>query len=264
MRFINLIVGIPANLFVIAFLIHNRKDSRTSDVFRGYLAVVDVSFGTIAPFSLLNRYIWQKKEVRSVLNFQFGMKDASSPLLLSFICLDYYMAVLFPITFRQLKHFKYRLVLLMVVLCFSSAYSVARAINQNTEVIFNTEIVAAFTWMVVCNVSILWALKKSHSAGKDEMHPKKKKAFKTVLSILCITVFHYLPPVVLLPLKPHFSLVFKCYVHYIAFGFLNLSSTVQPFVYLSRLEKIPFLSDKYIPKLSGGFTPNNNRQNLTL
>ncbi len=248
---INVAVGIPANLLVIAILIRNRKEPSTSDIFLGCLAFMDAYFGAMTPVSFLNLYHWQSKEVWSALKFAYGVKDTSGPLFLTCICLDRFVAVLFPVMFCQLKHMKYRLSLSVLVFGLTFAYSAAKAVGglPNFEKVFTGEILAAFTWMVVCNISILWALKKSRGAGKDEMHPMKKKAFKMVLSILCIIVFNYLPPVALFPFEDYYTPeVFRCYVQPVGFAFLNISSTIQPLVYLSRLEKLPFLSDACVKK----------------
>ncbi|XP_063328762.1 uncharacterized protein LOC134626765 [Pelmatolapia mariae] len=262
MQCINVILGIPANLLVIAILIHNRKEPSTSDIFLGCLAFMDAYFGAMTPLSFLNLYLWQLKEVWSAIKFSFGVKDTSGPLFLSCICLDRFVAVLFPIAFGQLKHFKYRLGLSVLVLCLTFAYSAAKMVGglPNFEKLFTGEVLAAFTWMVVCNASILWALKKSTGAGKDAMHPMKKKAFKMVLSILCIIVFNYLPLVALFPFEDYYSPhVFRCYVQPAGFAFLNISSTIQPLVYLSRLEKVPFLSDASIKKITSCFNPEKNQ-----
>ncbi|XP_070703575.1 G-protein coupled receptor 183-like [Pempheris klunzingeri] len=248
---INVVLGIPANILVIAILIHNRKEPSTSDIFLGCLAFMDAYFGTMTPVSFLNLYVWQSKGVWSAIKFSYGVKDTSGPLFLSCICLDRFVAVLFPVLFGQLKHIKYRLSLSIVVLCLTFAYSAAKVVGglPNFEKVFTGEVLATFLWMVVCNLSILWALKKSRGTGKGEMHPVKKKAFKTVLSILCIIVFNYLPPVALFPFENYYTPdVFRCYVQPVGFAFLNLSSTIQPLVYLSRLEKVPFLSDACVKK----------------
>ncbi len=248
---INVVVGIPANLLVIAILISNRKEPSTSDIFLGCLASMDIYFSAMTPVSFLNLYHWQSKEVWSALKFSYGVKDTSGPLFLSCICLDRFVAVLFPVTFGQLKHIKYRLSLSLLVFCLTFAYSAAKTVGglPNFEKVFTGEILATFAWMVVCNVCILWALKKSRGVGKDEMHPMKKKAFKTVLYILCIIVCNYLPPVALFPFEDYYSPdVFRCYVQPVGFAFLNISSTIQPLAYLVRLEKVPFLPEACVKK----------------
>ncbi|KAI5620933.1 mas-related G-protein coupled receptor member X1-like, partial [Silurus asotus] len=248
----NILIGFPANILVIAILIRNRHEPSTSDIFLGCLAFMDAYFGLMVPISFLNLFYWKTVKGYSALKFSYGVKDTSGPLFLSCICLDRFVAVVFPIAFSQLKHIKYRIGLSVFVLCLTFAYASAKTIGglPNFEKIFTGEILTTFTWMVICNLSILWALKRSRGAGKDEMHPMKKKAFKMVLSILFIIIFNYLPLVALFPFQDHYTpLVFSCYVQPAGYAFLNISSSIQPLVYLSRLEKIPFLSESLVNKL---------------
>lgn len=249
---INIVLGFPANVLVIAILIRNRREPSTSDIFLGCLAFMDAYFGLMVPISFLNLFYWKSKEGWSALKFSYGVKDTSGPLFLSCICLDRFVAVVFPITFSRLKHIKYRVGLTVIVLCLTLAYASAKTIGglPNFEKVFTGEVLATFTWMVICNISILWGLKRSRGAGKDEMHPMKKKAFKMVLSILCIIICNYLPLVALFPFEDHYSpLTFTCYVQPVGYAFLNISSTIQPLVYLSRLENIPFLPESLVKKL---------------
>jgi hypothetical protein len=95
---------------------------------------------------------------------------------------------------------------------------------------------AAFILMVFCNVSILWVLRRS-VAGKEEMHPVKKKAFRMVLIILGIIVFNYLPPVALLPFASYFSFEeFRCRVRPSVFSLMDASSTVEPLLYITKMD----------------------------
>ncbi|XP_030263714.1 G-protein coupled receptor 183-like [Sparus aurata] len=251
LQIINVVVGIPANTLLIAILISHRKEPSTSDIFLGCLAFMDIYFGVMTPITFINLYHWKSKDVWSSIKFSYGVKDTSGPLFLSCICLDRFVAVIFPVMFGQLKHIKYRLSLSVLVFCLTFAYSAAKMVGglPNFEKVFTGEILATFVWMIVCNASILWALKKSRGAGKDEMHPMKKKAFKTVLFIFWIIVLNYLPPVALFPFEDIYSPdVFRCYVQPVGFAFLNISSTIQPLSYLVRLEKVPFISDTCVKK----------------
>ncbi|XP_026882579.2 G-protein coupled receptor 183-like [Electrophorus electricus] len=239
----NIVVGLPANILVIAILIRNRRESSTSDIFLGCLAFMDAYFGLMVPVSFLNLYHWRSMKAWMALKFSYGVKDTSGPLFLSCICLDRFVAVLFPIAFGRLKATTYRAGLAALVLGLTFAYASAKTVGglPNFEKVFTAEVLATFTWMVVCNTSILWALKRSRGAGKDEMHPMKKKAFKVVLSLLAIIVCNYLPLVAVFPFQDHYSpMAFTCYIQPVGFAFLNISSSIQPLVYLSRLERVPF------------------------
>nr|XP_015194394.1 PREDICTED: hydroxycarboxylic acid receptor 2-like [Lepisosteus oculatus] len=245
-QIINVILGIPANVMVLWFLLRNMGEASTSDIFLLNLAFLDGFFGCMVPLDLVNVFFLNNKDAWRVQLFAYGLKDMGGPLFLSCVCLDRYVAVLHPITFTGLKDHKYRAACSVVVLAITLAYAIAKAIGgiENFEKIFTVSILASFAFMVFCNISILWALKRS-GPGKDEMHPMKKKAFKMVLSILAIIVFNYLPPVALFPFQQYYSAdEFKCYIQPFAFSFVNISSSIQPLLYLSRLEnKLPCLSE---------------------
>ncbi|XP_059413346.1 G-protein coupled receptor 183-like [Carassius carassius] len=249
----NVIVGIPANILVLANLIKIRNEPLTSDIFLGCLAFMDAYFGFMTIISSLNLFHWRSTMAWMALKFSYGVKDTSGPLFLSCVCLDRFIAVLFPIAFGQLKAIKYRISLTIVVLLLTFAYASAKTVGgvPNFEKVFTGEVLFAFTWMVVCNVAVLWALKRSRGSGKDEMNPMKRKAFKMVLSILIIIISNYLPPVALFPFEDHYPhKVFTCYVQPVCFAFVNISSTIQPLTYLSRLEKVPFLPESCAEKVS--------------
>ncbi|KAM6985079.1 hydroxycarboxylic acid receptor 2 [Aplochiton taeniatus] len=239
LQFINMFLGIPANIMVLWLLQKNKKDSSTSDIFILHLAVLDIFFCLIPPLEFANIVYLTTSSTWYVLRFFYGIKDAS-PLFLSCICLDRYMAVLHPIIFTRLKDRRHRAVLAVVMWLITLAYAAAKCVGTivNFEKVFTVMILAAFAFMFFCNASILWALRKS-GPGRDEMHPVKKRAFKMVLIIQAITVINYFPPVALFPFQSYFSPdVFKCYIHYIAFGFMDISSSIQPVLYLSK-EQLP-------------------------
>ncbi|XP_067293639.1 proteinase-activated receptor 3-like [Pseudorasbora parva] len=234
LQFINMLLGIPANIMVLWLIWKNKGDSSTSDIFIVHLAILDIFFCLIPPLELANLVYLTTSSNWYVLLFFYGVKD-SSPLFLSCICLDRYMAVCHPITFTKLKDKWHRSVCAGAVWLAILAYAAAKCVGNipHFEKAFTVMIVAAFAFMLFCNVSILWALRQS-APGRDESHPVKKKAFKMVLIILAIIVFNYFPPVALFPFKEYFSPeVFFCYIHYIAFGFMDISSSIQPVLYLS-------------------------------
>nr|XP_043868655.1 proteinase-activated receptor 3-like [Solea senegalensis] len=239
LQFINMFLGIPANLIVLWLIHKNKGDSSTSDIFILHLAILDVFFCLIPPLELANIVFLTTSSTWYVLRFFYGLKDAS-PLFLSCICLDRYVAVVHPITFTELKDRHHRAVLAIVVWIIILAYAAAKCVGNipNFEKVFTAMILGAFAFMVFCNIAILWALRQS-GPGRDEMHPVKKRACKMVLIILAIIVFNYFPPVALFPFQEYFSPdVFRCYIHYVAFGLMDFSSTVQPMLYLSK-EKMP-------------------------
>nr|XP_009300337.1 hydroxycarboxylic acid receptor 2-like [Danio rerio]XP_017211891.1 hydroxycarboxylic acid receptor 2-like [Danio rerio] len=240
LQFINMFLGVPANLMVLWLILRNRRDSSSSNIFMVQLAVLDAGFCLIPPLELVNIVYWSSSHMWFVLRFFYGVKDAS-PLFLSCICLDRYAAVLHPVTFSALQDRHHRSVCAAVVWVITLLYAAAKCAGNipNFEKVFTVMILVVFAFMLFCNGSILWALRRS-APGRDHRHPVKKKAFRTVLLILVITVFNYFPPVALFPFQEYFPpLVFHCCVHYIAFGFMDISSSIQPALYLWREPRAP-------------------------
>ncbi|XP_063067372.1 proteinase-activated receptor 2-like [Engraulis encrasicolus] len=235
LQFINLVLGLPANVMVLWLILRRKGDSSTSDIFILHLAMLDILFCLMPPLELVNLMYVAAGKVWATLSFFYGVKDCSL-LFLSCICMDRYMAVRHPIAFSELKDRWHRKAAATGMWALTLAYAATRCADvvPNFEKIFVAMILAAFAFMVFCNVSILWALSQS-GPGRDDMHPVKKRAFKMVLIILAIIVFNYLPPVALFPFKQYFDAgVFGCYIHYFVFAFMDISSSIQPLLYLSK------------------------------
>ncbi|XP_016150741.1 G-protein coupled receptor 183-like [Sinocyclocheilus grahami] len=151
MQSFNVVIGIPANILVMANLINTRNEPLTSDIFLGCLAFMDAYFGFMTIISFLNLYHWRSAIGWMALKFSYGVKDTSGPLFLSCVCLDRFIAVIFPIAFGQMKDIKYRIGLTIVVLLLTFAYASAKTAGgiHNFEKVFTGEVLFAFTWMVV-------------------------------------------------------------------------------------------------------------------
>ncbi|XP_008422541.1 proteinase-activated receptor 3 [Poecilia reticulata] len=240
LQFTNMFVGIPANITVLWLIHKSKRDSSTSDIFIVHLAVLDVLFCLTPPLELASIVFLTSSSPWYVLRFFYGIKDFS-PLFLSCICLDRYIAVIHPIFFTRLKDRQHRPALAVLVWLIILAYASAKCAGNipRFEQVYTVMILTAFAFMVFCNIVILWALRRSRP-GRDSKHPVKKRAFNMVLIILAIIVFNYFPSVALFPFQGYFSQdVFRCYIHHVGFGLMDFSSTIQPMLYLSK-EKFPW------------------------
>ncbi|XP_054896463.1 uncharacterized protein LOC129366544 isoform X3 [Poeciliopsis prolifica] len=203
LQFTNMFLGIPANITVLWLIHKNKRDSSTSDIFIIHLAVLDVLFCLTPPLELAN-------------------------------------IVFLATSSTWLKDRRHRLVLAVLVWLIILAYASAKCVGNivHFDLVYTVMILSTFAFMMFCNIAILWALKQSRP-GRDTMHPVKKRASNLVLIILAIIVFNYFPSVAMFPFKTYFSQdVFRCYVHYVAFGLMDFSSTIQPILYLSK-KKFP-------------------------
>ncbi|XP_036378116.1 P2Y purinoceptor 1-like [Megalops cyprinoides] len=235
----NLVVGFPANMIVMWQVLQKKTDSSTSDIFIFNLAIFDAYFCLMTPIELVNRLLLNDDRIWYFQRFAYGIKDVT-PLFLTCICLDRYVAVVHPIVFTGIRDNKIRVAFSLLVWALALAYALSKSIVgvDSTTSIFTGLILSAFIIMVFCNLSIIWVLRKS-VVGKEEMHPMKKKAFRMVSIILAIIVFNYLPPVALFPFTAHYSfLAFKCQISVIAFSIMDLSCSIEPLLYMSKMEKM--------------------------
>ncbi|KAM6940223.1 atypical chemokine receptor 3 [Xenentodon cancila] len=235
----NLAVGTPCNILVIWHIVSKKSGTSTSDIFILNLAVLDAYFGLMTPTDLVNRLVLYDDLIWYFLRFGYGIKDMA-PLFLVCICVDHYMAVVHPVIFSSNKDNMIRIGVALVVWVLTLAYALKKSIMGNLSVtsIFSGIILFAFAVMVFCNISIVWVLRRS-VAGKEEMHPVKKRALKMVLINLAITVFNYLPPVALMPFMSYYTFVeFFCQISLSVFSIMDLSCSIEPLLYITKVDRL--------------------------
>nr|XP_057934386.1 P2Y purinoceptor 1 [Doryrhamphus excisus] len=231
----NLVVGTPCNGLVIWQQATRKSDASTSDIFILNLAILDAYFCLMMPTELLNTLLLDDTHIWYLQKFAYGVKD-TGVLFLVCICLDRYTAVVHPVLFTSIRDNKIRIGISVVVWAVIVAYALTKSIlgSMSVNSVFSGVILFAFTVMVLCNISIIWVLRRS-VAGKEVMHPAKKKALKMVLIILVIIVVNYLPPV-LMPFAPYYSLVeFRCQISISVFSIMDLSCSIEPLLYVTKM-----------------------------
>ncbi|XP_029911198.1 G-protein coupled receptor 4 [Myripristis murdjan] len=236
-KVLNLAVGTPSNILVMWQIASKKSDASTSDIFIFNLAILDAYFCLMTPIEMVNRLLLGDSRIWYFQRFAYGVKDVA-PLFLVCICLDRYMAVVHPVVFTRIRDNKIRIAISVVVWCLILAYGLTKCIAgvMSVNEIFSGVILSAFAIMVFCNISVIWVLRRS-VAGKEEMHPVKKKAFKMVLIILAIIVVNYLPPVALMPFVSYYSFVaFRCQISISVFSIMDLSCSVEPLLYITKME----------------------------
>ncbi|XP_016109846.1 P2Y purinoceptor 1-like isoform X1 [Sinocyclocheilus grahami] len=240
-KVLNLVAGVPLNTLVLWQILRKKSEGSTSDVFIFNLSILDAYFGLMTPVDMVNRLYFNNPSVWYSQRFAYGLKDVT-PLFLTCICLDRYIAVVHPILFTGTRDTRIRIGVSLLVWGLILAYSLTKCILGILSVneVFSGVILSAFFIMVFCNLSIIWVLRKS-VAGKEVMNPVKKKAFKMVLIILGIIVVNYLPPVALLPFASTFSFVtLHCRVLLGVFSIMDLSCTIEPLLYISKMDRSAF------------------------
>ncbi|XP_061536506.1 P2Y purinoceptor 1 [Phycodurus eques] len=232
----NLVVGTPCNGLVIWQIVAKKSDSCTSDVFILNLAVLDVYFCLMTPGELLNTLLLDDTRIWYLQRFSYGVKDAGV-LFLVCVCVDRHMAVVHPVLFASIRNNKIRTGVSMAAWAAIIAYALTKCVLGSMSVngVFTAVVLVALAVMVLCNVSVIWVLRRS-VAGQEAMHPAKKKALKTVLVVLAIIVVNYLPPV-LMPFAPYYTLMeFRCQIRISVYSIMDLSCSVEPLLYVTKME----------------------------
>ncbi|XP_051940477.1 G-protein coupled receptor 35-like isoform X1 [Hippocampus zosterae] len=232
----NLVVGAPCNGLVIWQIAAKKSNPCTSDVFILNLAILDAYFCLMMPTELLNSLLLDDARIWYLQRFSYGVKDAGV-LFLVCVCLDRYMAVVHPMLFASIRDHKIRTGICLVAWAVITAYALAKCILGSMSVngVFSGVVLFALAIMVLCNISVIWVLRRS-VAGKEVMHPAKKKALKMVLIALAIIVINYLPPV-LMPFAPYYSMMqFQCQIRISVYSIMDLSCSVEPLLFVTKME----------------------------
>lgn len=234
-------LGLPANLRVLWVLLNSQVDASTSNVFIGNLAALDVVYLAMVPAHVANYLLLEDPGLDRSLLFFFGLAEIGSPLFLSCVCLDRYMAVLHPVAFLRYRASRYRAGCAAAVWALTLGYSayIAAVDFRHNDCIFLALFMAAFAVLIFCNLSILRALRRSGPAS-DEVHPMKRRAFRTVLGVFAVVLVSFLPAVLVYPYEHILpEEMFECYIYPVCYSFITLRACLQPLLFLFRAGKLP-------------------------
>lgn len=158
------------------------------------------------------------------------------------ICLDCYLAVVHPITYRVRKGLTSRVLMSAAVWVVTVMHSVWYiVIDYHDSSILNIlAYVITIPVIVVCDVFIFRALKRPDPAGRD-IHPQKQKALQIITNSLIMALLSYLLPVLVYisgKLAPIELNVFVCSVLFPSYICPTMGSAIMPILYLSNLGKL--------------------------
>ncbi|XP_070847222.1 lysophosphatidic acid receptor 6-like [Chaetodon trifascialis] len=236
------LIGFPTCVAVLWQLFRRHKAGNPvtpNQVFMLNLTIMDLVFLFFVPFGLCNFFLWHISSVQMFNNFLYALNLAGRPLLTACICLDCYLAVVHPVTYRTRKSLTPRVLMAAAVWTITAAQGTASMfmdeLNHSAWAMF--VYIIALPVIVVCDISILWTLKKSHRAGGD-LHPKKKKALQVITNSMVMTVTSYVPPVLVYIIGDLIISDDKVYDCFLAIPTLiapTAGSVIMPLLYLGNL-----------------------------
>ncbi|XP_041672052.1 G-protein coupled receptor 15-like [Cheilinus undulatus] len=236
------LVGCPACGAVLWELVRRQRSGGSmtpNSVFMLNLTIMDLVFLFFVPFGLCNFFLWHIKSILSLSNFLYALNLAGRPLLTACICLDCYVAVVHPVTYSRRKSLTPRILMAAVVWTITAAQGIMSTVfdelNHSAWAMF--VYIIALPAIVICDVSILWTLKKSNPAG-GELHPSKQKALQIIMNSMVMTIFSYVPPVLVYILGDLIISDEKEYDCFLAIPILvtpTAGSAIMPLLYLGNL-----------------------------
>lgn len=238
-------VGFPASVAILweMLKIHRRGTPfKPNDFFILNLSIMDVVFLMFIPAGIINHFAWKVWVFEAFFNAIYSLNTFGRPLLMACICLDCYVAVVHPVTYLKSKSLAPRVVMVSVVWSLTAVTAVAYFLFYKLFFSFFPIIafVIAIVIVGVCDYFIIHALVKS-DPGRKNIHPQKKRALQTLIYSLAMTVFSYLPPVVLYSLGRILADSFEVFVCTFAVP-VTLTSTVgsavMPLLYLYNVGKL--------------------------
>lgn len=194
--------GTPGNLWCLWFYFCIQRKFNQSRVFLLNYIIIDLIFCIACAAEMLNLFIFENYTLTMVIYFYSWMFWNERPLIQTCICIEQYLAVLYPVRFLKYKGIKYRIAATVAVWFISFVYVLHQLIKMTFFNLFNN-LVFVITLAVssFCCVSVLHALKHPvpgathtrNEAGRDVRNQQKRNAFNTIFSALLLMLFSYIP-----------------------------------------------------------------------
>lgn len=131
------------------------------------------------------------------VNFLHALNWCGRPLFLACVCLECYVAVIYPVTYRDKKGLTSRFLIIVSNWILTVSYGFYLSLTQLNTSSLSPVIILMITLPIIvfCDVSIVSALKKSGPPGRS-IDPQKRRARQVISSSCIITVISYLPPII--------------------------------------------------------------------
>ncbi len=186
---------------------------------------------------LIVLFAWSPLQM-NILETVLMYAQIGGPMSLSFICMERFIAVVYPMSYPLLKKYRIREIcsvaawLITVPCALLAALSTENTGESQGFKFFPYVVLTIMTMMVTRSSIIVARTLKRCGPGRDKLHPTKKKAFKTVCATSCIALFCYAPVAVLQNLTTGNKTTYLCVTAPLSVFLLTVASVVHPLFYL--------------------------------
>lgn len=238
---LNILIGQPVIARLLWVLLKSKKPTDILNLNLALFHNLQYILSVVHLFSLWHKLWYHTIIVACIFNYV----QSGAPTILSFICLERYVAVIHPTWYPCLKTYRCReaaalSVWLVVLPCTSMqvyyrqlSSQTLRGVNDNLPYCIMSLTLFVIIW---CNTCIFRALRMSGPAT-DKLHPVKKRALQIVRTISVLVGLCYLPVNLLSMYQKVTGQMSDCVLVPLGIFFISVASVVHPMFYLSTLGK---------------------------
>ncbi|XP_050948621.1 C-C chemokine receptor type 8-like [Labeo rohita] len=244
---INVLLGLPIHSYITWLIITGTGNGVASEFLNLNLSVCEIGNSLNTVFGILTYFFPSCTIVTYVLQ---GLATTGRPLFQCLICVERYLAVVYPVTFLKYKPLRYRVICCSVVWiitlgsCLFCSVCILIPLSLLAYVWFiSVQFLLFLFTQLFCLVAVLRALKQSGPGERkrEEENHMKRRAFYLILITTVTMIIQYAPFTItgfFAILTQQSFLDFWCpaFLCYVLAGF------VQPVLYLQRARKLSCLS----------------------
>lgn len=241
------VVGFPASITILweTFKMYRRGTPFTpSDFFMLNLSTMDAVFFLFVPPGMYNQFKLKNVEFEAFLNGVYSLSTCGRPLLMACVCLDCFLAVVYPVIYHKTKSLTPRVITAAFVWIVTIANGIGFFFLYElfASMYYTVPFIIAIVIIGVCDSFIVYTLIKSER-GRKSVHPQKQRAIQTIINSLIVAGISYVPPVFLysvgIPLITDVSMFF-CTIAIPVTVTSIMGSAVMPLLYLNNLGKLDY------------------------
>lgn len=234
------VLGVPASVWLLWILSQRQHISLSNDIYTLNLTVMDFIYNMSMIPVTVNYHVMRLDWIDTLSGLSICLSISGRPQLMSCVCVDCYMAVVYPIQYMNLRSCRYRVFVCALVWVSTVAQGLMFILVENlTSLWFLVSTFAALI-TVCCDGAILCTLRKPDPSGRSDIHPQKQRSLQVITNSLIMTLVSYLPPLVSVVVSHSMSLSLQeiqCNVIMPISIFTAFASVIMPLLHLNNLGK---------------------------
>lgn len=243
-----LLTALPANAGLTWLLLKRRSAMTPSEVLGLNVSLIDVLYCLSLPLEIYTTLHETSQMSRSVCQALSALNLFGCPLLLTFMCLERYVAAARPVAYMRLGRWEYRAVLCASAWVLTLTVALLEYYVHMFTMTLSLSIIISllFLVMLLCLLGIVAVLCQSGPGeGSGSGVPLKRRALKNIVAVMVPSVVAYCP---LVALVPYMSVIVskssesigsaQCQVLQVLLLFPNFGLFIGPMFYLTRFRQL--------------------------